>query len=171
MQIRHSDRKTNRMNVTLAVAAAFAAAGCASSNRQMATGESHLKSAGQSVANTGQKGSPLYVPPGKQRMTGFNPFWFEGAAEANWESRRGRAAAVAVAVPMPMHPVLNAAPESPTPLADVMEGLTHVTARRAARTLIRASRATGAGSPSPAPSTAKPRTSTSSRSMAAPLRS
>lgn len=125
MQIRHSDRKTNRMNVTLAVAAAFAAAGCTSSNRQMATGESTHKPAGQSIASAGQKGSPLYVPPGKQRMTGFNPFWFEGAAEANWESRRGRAAAVAV--PMPMHPVLNAAPESPTPLADVMEGLTHVT--------------------------------------------
>lgn len=126
MKIHHSDRRTNRSVVFLA-AAVLAAAGCASNNRSMATAEPAPRVAGPCTESAGQKGSPLYVPPGKQRMTGFNPFWFEGAAEANWEKRRGRPATVASPHPVVLHPVLDAAPESPMPLADVLEGLTHIT--------------------------------------------
>lgn len=128
MHTRQPDRKTNPVNVSAAFVATLVAAGCASSgNRPMTSAPSPAQQTAQAPANTGQKGSPLYVPPGKQRMTGFNPFWFEGAAEANWETRRGRPSTVAAPHAVASHPVLNAAPESPTPLAEVMEGLTHVT--------------------------------------------
>lgn len=138
--VNRGNTRTQSIALISMLLAAAGSAGCGG-KRQAFTRADHAQPAAPAtttVAATApaHKGTPLYVPAGKQRMTGFNPFWFEGSAEANWEARQGRTGTVSATLPASTagHPTANptvqpsfATAERNTPLADVMEGLTHVT--------------------------------------------
>ncbi len=134
MFINHSKARTT-LQCAAAVAAILAVSGCASDRKSANNTTAPAPQPAVAKANTaGVKGSPLYVPPGKTRMTGFNPFWFEASAEQSWAARRGH----------PQDPTLAPAPRphadrpettEPTipvatneaPMGDPLEGLIHVT--------------------------------------------
>lgn len=114
------------------VAALLAVAGCAGSRSTstVASSSTHASTSPQE----GVKGTPLYVPPGKSRMTGFNPFWFEASAEQSWASRRGQPQDPTLA---PSRPAGTEQPETAqlvmpvatneAPMGDPMDGLIHIT--------------------------------------------
>ncbi len=116
-----------------AVVATLAFAGCAADRSASPTPVASTSKAVVSPQE-GIKGTPLYVPPGKTRMTGFNPFWFEASAEQNWAARRGQPQDPTLApAPRPEGDRSEAAPiEMPVatneaPMGDALDGLIHVT--------------------------------------------
>jgi len=111
--------------------AVVALAGCAADRTSASKPATGTKVA--TSPQEGVRGTPLYVPPGKTRMTGFNPFWFEASAEQNWAARRGQPQDPTLApTPKP-----DARPETldlatpvatnEAPMGDALDGLIHVT--------------------------------------------
>lgn len=116
-----------------AAVAVLAAAGCAKDQAASRPAETPATQVAKSPQE-GVRGTPLYVPPGKTRMTGFNPFWFEASAEQNWAARRGQAQDPTLApTPRPVEerpetvdPVIPVATNE-SPMVDALDGLIHVT--------------------------------------------
>ncbi len=114
-------------------AAVLALAGC--SGDRAASTHPHVPPTQAAISpEEGIRGTPLYVPPGKTRMTGFDPFWFEASAEQNWAARRGRPQdpTLVPVIPQPSDRPETAEPVMPVatneaPMGDAMDGLIHVT--------------------------------------------